>query len=163
MPVDPDVDYRLLEEAAEEAVEHFNEFIDQVWDSGVFIFPRQKPRVRLAFYQQNTLPGDVFLVTDPDYMKLREAGQAPPLFAEIMAQQYQQAQMQFTEQQMAFDAEMQGAEDMVTTLPPDPAMLPPPPPALWVLLLQVPRIFTRAGSDFRALQSAAMDKAMEAV
>jgi hypothetical protein len=156
--ISPDRDYELLQEACEEAVEHFNEFLDQIWDSGVFIFPRQKPQSRLAFYQQNTLVEDVFLVTDPNYMKLRDAGQAPPLTAEIMAQQYEQAQMMAAQQQAQFDAEMLGSGDMVQTLPPDPAMLPQPPPMLWVLLLQVPRIFEKAGRDFASLTRKEMQK-----
>lgn len=145
--IEPDRDYELLQEACEEAVEHFNEFLDQIWDSGVFIFPRQKPQARLAYYQQNTLTADVFLVTDPDYMKLRDLGQAPPLFAEIMAQQYEQAVM--LDQQTMMLTQEQG-------LPPpiDAGVLPEPPPMLWVLLLKVPRIFTLAGRDFGSLTRA---------
>jgi hypothetical protein len=172
--IEPDRDYELLQEACEEAVEHFNEFLDQIWDSGVFIFPRQKPQARLAYYQQNTLSADVFLVTDPDYMKLRDQGMAPPLFAEIMNEQYKvamvewaNAKAQMDAQKLAFDEEMAAAQDtdMIMTMPPDPSMLPPepvPPPMLWVLLLDVPRIFARAGRDFASLTNKKL-RDMEAV
>ena len=154
MSIDPDVDFELLQEAAKDAAKHFDEFLDEVWDSGVFIFPRQKPMQRLAFYQGNTLPGDVFLVTDPGYLKLREAGMAPPLFAEIMAQQYQQAVVQ---DQMTT---MLAAENGMAP-PIDAGVLPPPPPQLWVLLLKVPRIFEKAGRDFKSLLNKELDKVLE--
>ena len=159
--IDPAKDYELLQEAAEEAIEQFEAFLDEVWEHGLFIFPRQKPRVRYAFYASNTLPDDIFVVTNPDYLKLRDAGMANPLVCEVQAQAYAAEQAQILAQQAQFEAEYAAAkpEDMMQTMPaPQPTI--EPPPMLWVYLLQIPRIFTRAGSDYRSLLNDQLDKAM---
>ena len=159
--IDPAKDYELLQEAAEEAIEEFKEFLKEVWNHGLFIFPRQKPRVRYAFYASNTLPDDIFVVTNPDYLKLRDEGLMGPLACEVKMQAYAAEQAQIMAQTAQFEAEYAAAkpDDMMQTMPaPQPTIQPPP--MLWVYLLQIPDIFTWAGSDYRSLLNAQLDKAM---
>ena len=123
----------LMLEAAKEDFEKFGKQIDELWESGWFVFAPQPPRVRLANYRNETLPEDAPLLMDEDYRKALIDRQAPPLAAQAVIDAWQMAQ-----------------DEAKVTGQPVPQDIPQY--ALWPMLLNAwPPLFDKVARDFTNL------------
>ena len=112
----------LVRRVAEHFAEKYEKALRKVLDEGWSVYERKGVDERLASYMSETLPEDMPLILDPDYLEKRQFGTAPPLQAELLAQQ----------------AIASGME--------------PETPMLWPQLLQLPPfVFKRFQTDMRFL------------
>ena len=141
--VEPDEDEEDIKDAVKEWADELEVELGELLDKGFSIFAKRPPRERLAGFLAETLREDAPLVLNPDYLKLRQAGLMPPLWAETLLAEYEAAQAAYA--QVAMQAQQMGMP------PPEPPQVPKPP-MLWPLLLQAPDYcWETVARDFRRL------------
>ena len=153
MPVSPDRKREIMEERVKVVGERYNDWLDETLKEGFALYGIRPPRERLQGYMEGTLADDLPLVLDPDYLKKREVGIAPPLMVETMIE----ADMKATSvwQQVSDHALAAGQE-----APPQPELSGAP--MMWYLLLPPrlpPRAWQKIAADFRSLLLAEARKA----
>ena len=65
-------------EVAQEFADRFKATLMQLWEEGMFVFRHQPPARRHAGYMSMTLPDELGMLLDPEYMNKLEAGLAVP-------------------------------------------------------------------------------------
>src|SRR3990167_5684820 len=79
LPVVPPEDHeRNIWEVAQERVDRYKATLMQVWEEGYFVFRHQPPARRHDGYMSMTLPDELGMLLDPEYMDKLEAGLANP-------------------------------------------------------------------------------------
>lgn len=155
--LDPDEQVEVLKEIADEFQETYYEDLDDLMDKGELIFGRFKPREMLQGFLEDTLPQDIPLVLDPDYIAKRRAGLAPELLAEMMIKETERLTAEH--EALTMQAEQQAMMTGVPAMPIPPPQLPPPAPPLWPGLLPSDlaptpfpdRVFIKMAGKFRTL------------
>lgn len=129
--IDPE-DYSDIElEIGKEMAQRLVDDLRDVYENGIADMVPKKGKKLLEFYKSQTLPIDQPWLLDRDYLKKRETGEAPKLWAEVMAEDYQMAQAQ--------------------------GVMTDPPPMLWPLIMppSLPaEIFKRIQGDYIRLMRA---------
>lgn len=122
-----DIELELGKEYAERLVA---DLID-VYENGIADMVPKKGKRLLEYFRSQTPALDEPLLMDRDYLKKRETGEAPRLWCEVMAEDYQMAQAQ--------------------------GVMTEPPPMLWPMLMPPslpPELFRRVQSDYIRLMRA---------
>lgn len=126
MSLGPTDQQEVLQEVATEFAERYEADLTEVLERGALTFGLTDGPARLAQYRAQTLPDDIPLILDPEYLKLRGEGMAPPLAAEQLVAEYQAAVAEYG--QIRQEAAQSGQQAPNLTLP-------PAPPSFWPSLL----------------------------
>ena len=139
-------------EVQDEIEERYHDDLKELLKKGTLFFYRARAKDRLAWYMEQTLPADLPLVLDPDYLEKRRLGAALPLQAELMRKEREAAQ---AEQ----EAVLMQAQVMGIVAAPEMPPLPPDAPPFWPGWLEFPDLmWGHFARDFRDLLDAARDK-----
>ena len=76
--VSPEDHEQNIWEVAQEFADRFKATLMQVWEEGYFVFRHAPPVRRHASYMVMTLPDELGMLLDPEYMNKLEAGLAVP-------------------------------------------------------------------------------------
>ena len=74
----PEEEEELIIEVADDEMELMREALKQVFDDGYIVFGPSVPAKRLAVFKTETLPHELPMLLDPNYLEGLEAGYYPP-------------------------------------------------------------------------------------
>ena len=146
--IEPKTLQAISERRMERKSEQLRERQKRIIQQGLFLMQRQKPRERLQGYMAQTYVFDMPKLLDATYADRRKRGEAEPLYAELVREQWAQ-QLQLRQQALEMGA--------------DPAHIPqePEPLMFWPKLLDLAfgvDVLEDFARDFRKLYWQEHDK-----